>query len=571
MSLRLLLLLLLALPLRAAGPDEKLAGEDDKAVPTAVPTPLGDDRGTVSATRTAQAAPSFDLPAFVVTGSGERQALARRQDLGLAALDTSGGIKTSPGEQGAGKDQLEAAGGRESFESLSGASKPFVAGLRLGAGWQPGYDGAAYIAQQLEAWSWSLDGDAAYSEGGPKRGPMRDRALADQGGLRARVGWRGEDGSAINAFGRGAFATRAPQPYIVGQTDALRRGAFSGGLEGESLLAGTALRGRAGGGSASLRAVGSELFEDHANLDLELSRRFSGRTGSAFLEAALGVDSSSQSFGGVRRSRSLLRGSLLSRFEVIKGTRLGLGLAVDAASGDDQALQLGPVLRWDQRLGSGLSLNLSLDSGLRLSRLKSSEGAGEAWHAPDPALKPAHLALDAKADLHWLAAPGLRFSVGAFSQEGEDWFLPSASSGSVLAVDRAVRGWRLQGLRAGQRWAQGPWWQSAEALLQRAELPDLAGWASFTPAFSARLSGGWAQGPYSIQASLQVLGARHGALDGSLPMEPSADLSARAAWDLNDAWSLYAEGRNLAAQVVEPAPYYPAAAPYAGLGLELRF
>jgi hypothetical protein len=105
MSRRILFILLwLGAGLGAAPAEEKLAGED-VAVPTAVPTPMGDERGPVQATRTAQAASSFDLPAFVVTGTGERQSLARRQDLS-GALDTSGGIKASPGEQGAGKDQL---------------------------------------------------------------------------------------------------------------------------------------------------------------------------------------------------------------------------------------------------------------------------------------------------------------------------------------------------------------------------------------------------------------------------------------------------------------------------------
>lgn len=569
MSLRLLLLCLsLVGALRAAGPDEKLAGEDDKAVPTAVPTPMGDERGPVSATRSAQAAPSFDLPAFVVTGSGERQALARRQDLGAGRLDTSGGLKTSPGEEGAGKDQLEAGASRESLEAQDAPSKPFVAGLRLGGGWQPGYDASGYAAQELGPWFWSLDGDAAYSEGGPKRPPMTDKALSDMGGLRGRAGWRDADGSSLALFAEGAFASRAPQPYIAGQTEALKRGRALGGLEGETRFAGFGLRSRAEGGAYSGRFAGLDLYEEQAGLSLDLSRKLSGYTGSALLDAAFSTDSSSMAWAGQRRSRTLLRGALSSRFDMFKGTRLGLGLAADLALGDDSAFVLGPQLRWDQHLAPGWSFNAELLSGLRLSRLK---GSSEPWHAPDPGLKPARLNADAKLDLNWSAKPGLLLSVGAFSQSGEDWHLPSMAPGTVLAVDSAVRGFRLMGLRAGARWEDGPWSSRLEAALQHAQLPDLAGWASFTPAFTAHWDGAWAQGPWKATLGLDLLGARHAALDGSLPQEPSAALSAGLSYAINEAWSVYGEGRNLAAQTLEPAPYYPQAAPYVGLGLELRF
>jgi hypothetical protein len=569
MNLRLLLLLLALTPgLRAAGPDEKLAGEDT-AAPTAVPTPAGDERGPVQVTRRAQVAPSFDLPAFVVTGSGERQALAHRQDLG-GSLDTSGGFKTSPGEQGAGKDQLAAQGGRESLEDLSSTSKPFVGGARLAGGYQTSYAGSGYLAQELGPWSWSLDGDAAATVGGPRQSGMQDEARSDHGGLRARAGWRRADGLAVNAFGQGAFATRVPEPYLAGQTDALKQGLWEGGVDLSSGRGALQWRGQVRGGEASAQALGADLSEGLAGLDLSLGERFSGRTGSAALQLDLGVDSSSLTAPGLRSTRQLLRAALTSHFEAGHNAHLGLGLGLDTAVGDDSALQLGPRLRWDQGLGAGLSLQVRLDSGLRLSRLRRPDTALEPWHLPNPTLKPARLALDGAADLNW-QKESWSFSAGAFAQQGEDWWLPAATAGSVVAVDTEVRGWRLNGVRAGLGWSQGPWSSGAEARWQWAQLPDLDALPTFIPAWSAQAHLGYQAGPWRSRLSLDWTGPRQAALDGSLPLDPSAELSALLAYDLDEAWTFFAEGRNLASQTVEPAPFYPDAAPYVGLGAELRF
>lgn len=571
MSLRLLCLLLALAPsLRAASaPDDKLAGEDDKAVPTAVPTPQGDERGPMQVTRTSQAASSFDLPAFVVTGGGERQSLARRKDLG-GRLDTSGGFKTSPGEQGAGKDQLESQGGRESLDSVSSTSQPFVGGLRLSGGYQPSYAASGYLAQELGPWFWTLNGDAASSEGGPKQSNMRDPALRDAEGLHARAGWRGEDGWAISGFGDGAYASAVPQPYFSGQTAALKRSAMNGGLDAQGRSLGLDLSARLQGGAYGAQVPGGDLNEDQTGLDLEISHRFNGHTGSALLEGALKVDSSSMTWGAARRSRTLLRGSLISRFQAFKGNRLGLGLAVDAVTGDDQSFQLGPLLRLEQRLGAGFSLKASLDSGLRLSRLMDGAEALQPWHVPDPSLKPAHLALDGAVDLAWASGPW-RLSMGAYSQQGEDWFLPQSNSLSVLAVDKAVRGWRLLGLRAQQAWQQGDWSQTASFKVQRAELPDLPWMATYVPNWAGTLGAAYRHGPWQASLKLELLGARQAAPDGSLPLDPSADLSAYGSYDFGPAWTLFVEGRNLASQTVQAAPAYPDAAPYVGLGVELRF
>lgn len=572
--LSLALTLALAAGLSAGTAEDALVGEDDRNLPTPVPTPMGDERGTIMVTRTAQAASSFDLPAFVVTGTGERQALARRQDLGLG-LDTSGGFKTSPGEKGAGKDQLEAQPGREGLDEGPVENRPFVAGLRLSGGWQPGYAGAGYIAQELGPWHWALDGAVSGSQGGPLRGPMRDPALSDQGGLKARAGWRGAGGGAFSAFGRADYAGRAPQPWVPGQEGRLSRQGLETGMDGEANLAGFELRGRLRGHRHSARVPGMDLEEGALGLDLDLGRHLGSAEAGAWVELSLAgslAGLEAPGLAGLRSERNLGRAALLSRFQAWSGTRLGVGVALDHAGGSHQVLQLGPVLRLDQRLGHGASLQARVDSGLRLSGLRPVQGgAGEPWQAPDPRLKPAKLALDASVDLQGQLSAGFSLGLGAFAEQGEDWFLPSSQASSVLAVDTVVGAWRLQGLRARQGWRGGPWWQSAEAKVQRAEAGGGTLSPAYTPAWTAALAAGWAQGPWQARLGLDLTDSRLASVDGGLSLEPGADLSALLRYDVDAAWSVWAEGRNLASRAAEPAPHYPQAAPYAGLGLELRF
>ena len=570
LSRLLLLSLLAAAPLQAAdvnGKAEKLAGDDDKAIPTAVPTAQGDERGPVAVTRSPQAASSFNLPAFVVTGSGERKALARRDDMGTR-LDTSGGIKTSPGEAGAGKIQLEAQAVRTGLEDLSFSSKPFLGKLRLAAGYAPGYGAEGYVGQDLQKAFWLLNGSALGSEGGPLRAPMRAKAQRGAGGLDARAGWRFDNGGSLALFGGGdhsqAQASLQDQGVFLSHDRAL------GGLEWQGPLAGLGTHLKAQGGQASAHLPGAELWEDQARLDLGLEKRLNGRSGSALLEGDVSVETLSQASASERQTQLLSRGALMSRFEAWPGSRLGIGLAADLVSGDQSSMLLGPRLRFEQRLGPLASLRAAFDTHLAVSRLQGA-AFDQALRAPSPGLKPSRQTADATVTLAWQALPELGLELGGFASQADDHFLPSAVGPWPVYADQPVRGYRLVGLRMGQRWQSGPWWQSFEAVAQKPELPDLGSLVTLTPWWSAELAVGGSWGLAKGWVKAQAVGERHGALDGSLPMEAAVDLSALLSYAVQDDLDLFAEGRNLAGQRVETLAYAPDPAPYVGAGLEWRF
>jgi hypothetical protein len=133
--------------------------------------------------------------------------------------------------------------------------------------------------------------------------------------------------------------------------------------------------------------------------------------------------------------------------------------------------------------------------------------------------------VDATADLFWRPADGWEFQAGAFGQQGSDWFLPRSSAGSPLAVDTAVRSFRLLGGTLSQRWQAGAWEQSFKLTVQEARIPDLPGeWATYLPAWTAAASLGYRQGIYHARLGADLLGPRQAAGDGSLPMEPRLPL-----------------------------------------------
>ena len=351
----------------------------------------------------------------------------------------------------------------------------------------------------------------------------------------------------------------------------LRRQRLGAGAAFEGPVLSLDLRGRVAGGQATADIFGQAYSEDRASASLEASRRLNGRTGSALLEAAADIESLSQALDGQRRSLLHLHATFTSRFEAFPGNRLGLGLSLDNVSGDSSALLIGPRLRLEQRLAAGWSLRAAFDSRLRASRLDD-DGFAQVWRLPDPRLPLRREDVDATADLVWRPVNGLSLQAGAFIQQGGDWFLPRSSLGSPLAVDTAVRGFRLTGGRLLQRWERGPWTRTLEGVLQRPELTDLPkDNATYIPAWTAKASLAWTQGPYRLAAGVDILGPRQAAADGSLPLDAAADVWAKAELALNESWSVFAEGRNLAAQPVEEAPWYPEAAPWLGLGAELRF
>lgn len=557
--------------LTPAATPEKLAGEE-RAVPTALPTPAGDERGPVSATRSAQAAPAFSLPAFIVTGGGERKVLANREDLGQG-LDTSGGLKTSPGERGAGKDQREAQASRESAQDRSYTARADYARLGLAYGLANTLDANLLAALSAGPWFAWGGGQGGFSDGGPGSAAALHPALSRGGGGDLHVGWRGSEQDVVDASVAGEdrriLWTHGPlaDPWI-GFSDLKA----SLGWDGRAL--GTDWRARISDGRWQQEApglVGGTLGEDETGVSVNAARSLYGSTGSALLEAGLKVSSLRQSDVG---TRSLWQGQgwLQSRFEAWPGNRLGLGLQWDQVGGDSAAMLLGPRVSLEQRLGRDLGLQASFGTGLGLSRLGGDEAlAGQPWR-PDPALAPSRRVADVRAGLRW-RADGLKLALaGAYTQD-QAADLPDDSSGAGLWVDSAVGTLERTRLTLKQRWEAAGWWQDLELGLQRADLPDRPGWrATFSAPYWARVGVGASHGALSGRLELAYLGPREVSLSGAEPALAAAwDLGAKAAWKLGPGLSVFLDGRNLLSQPVMDHPDYAQAAPYAGLGVDLSF
>jgi|GEM_PF-2158850 hypothetical protein len=576
-------------PVPAKAPTEALAGED-RAAPTAQPTPAGDESGPVSATRAAQAASAFSLPAFVVTGSGERKALASRDDRDQN-LDTSGGLKASPGEQGQGKDQREAQASRELPQASTYTPRPAYGQLTVAYGLADTFRAEALAGGDSGPWFGWLQGRGDFSDGGPASDNARTLDQRRDAGLDLHGGWKGLDAGTVElglrGDWRGARWTDSPLPGPW-----LDRDRAAADLAWMGAALGADWRAHLSADQSALRVpgLGQAWAEQEEGFGLTGAKAVSGHTGSTLLEA--GLDASSlrlQAFGSVR---DLWQGRawLQSRFEAWSGSRLGLGLQLDMVGGDAQALLLGPRLNFEQRLWRGLGLHAAFNTGLtvsRLSALGSVQGQGtdpaacpgqdpdvfdQDPRAPALGLDPQRTVADATAGMAWEAWQGLTLDLSGFLRQDESAFLPDDPGRVGLWSDSLVGRLAVQGLRLKQRWEHGAWWQRLDFQWQQAQLADRPGWnPALMPAFSGLFGLGASTGPWKGELNLGFLGPRAAYLQGGPGLAAGWDLGARLTREISGWLDAFVEGRNLLGSPVQTYPDYPDPAPYAGLGATLRF
>jgi hypothetical protein len=533
-------------PLFAADPaPEKLAGEDDKAVPTAVPTAAADVRVMTGVTRAAQAAPSFNLPDFVVTGSGERKAFARRESLG-GSLDTSGGFKTSPAERGAGKEQIEAKAERATLAGVTYA-------VRSRDGWLRGAYGLANTGSLdgywggvvREGWVLALQGHGGMSDGAPASLASRSA------GAGAALSW--EDGPA------GLWDLNAD--YDVRNRS---RGADALDRQATGLDLAWHMKTDLGAWQA-----GYSLSQRQARADLALDLRLResahdfnagwdslplGRQGSTRLELRLGATLLDQENPLAQLQRSVLwNGSLMSLFEPLPSAQLGIGLSAQVLSGDRGDLMMGPRVDWQQRLTPQLAWHARFGTGLELSRFDHSNW-GREYRLPNAALPPSHLTADVETGAAYAWSASLSLEARLFAKQNESHFLPQ-DTGRGTWVDSPVRDMTLLGGELKQRWESGSWWQELSLLGQQAQLKNFAGArATFIPAWTARLAAGGRYEGWHGQASLDGMGERETGLLLGATLPAMASVSAELAYDFNESWTAFVEGKQLTGGTWTQAP-----------------
>lgn len=566
-----LLFLILGAPLAAdtvaSNPTpEALVGED-RGVPTAVPTPAADEGGPRMVSRTQQGAPSFALPAFVVTGGGERQDLVQRGDLG-SALDTSGGIKTSPGETGAGQDQRATEAVRATPEDETYTPREHYGELTASYGLRDTLNVDGLLGGEQGPWYGWLEGGTHSSDGGPlpssalEPAERRDSEVAGQGG------WRMDPDDLFELAGEGGWRSLRLTDLPGDHWEERNQGGGSADWEGDWL--GLTQHIQVQGHEAHIDLPGYTYTEDGGGFDATVQKSLGPNMGGGLLEGGLDLDLLSQQ--GSLAGRTFLISGIWAEghFEPWSGGRLGLGLRADwdAGATSASAFQPGPILDFEQRLAQDLGLRLEFGTGLELSSLQ-----GDAFHEdpllPNPTLHPSRRVADFKASLPWQPLPGLSLEAGGFVRQDEGAFLPGVAPEGLWA-DTSVGTLRVDGFSLSERYGQDPWWQNLDIVGQQGVLEGSNLVATFLPPWKASGAIGYRLGPWSAQTGFKAQGYRQASLLGDWVIPPQWDWQIRGGYDVGDYLTLFVEGDSLAGAVYD-WPGYTDPSPYLGLGAKLRF
>ncbi|HTB21962.1 MAG TPA: TonB-dependent receptor [bacterium] len=545
-----------------ASTPEALVGED-RGVPTALPTPEADAGGPLMLSRSAQAAPSFALPAFVITGGGERQDLEQRGDLGTS-LDTSGGIKTSPGETGAGQDQraTEAVRAAPQDETFTPTQHYGELTASYGLGNTLKVDGM--LAGEQGPWYGWLDGGTHFSDGGPLPSSALEPAQRYDGSLDGKGGWRMDPGDLFEAAADGAWRSLRLTSFGGDSWEQRSQGGASLDWEGDWL--GLTPRIQVQGREAQIGLPGYSYSEESGGLEATAEKSLGGALASALLDGGLDLGLLDQrgSFPG----RSLENGAVWAEvhLEPWSGGRLGLGFRLDWDLGPDPAVLPGPMVEFEQRLARDLGLRLEFGTRIDVSSL-AVDGFQTDPLLPNARLLPSRRVADFKAALPWAPAGGLSLEAGAFVRQDVNAFLPDPAAQPGLWTDATVGTLRVEGFSLSGRREEGPWWQSLEGVGQTAaDGVD----ATFLPHWKGSAALGWKAGPWSAETGLKVQSTRLADLQGSWTIPAQWDWTLKAGFDVNDHLRVFLEGDSLAGAVTE-WPGYDDAAPYLGLGAKLLF
>ncbi len=565
---------LLCLPLlaRAASNDEPLAGEVEEAtpVPAKAGAALPEESAPMSSARTQRPIAAFQLPEFVISGSGEKKALTGRGSLNNA-LDTSGGIKASPGEEGASKGQMQALTQREDLNALSSTARPSFGQAHLTYGLRNTLDVDAFYGRQAGPWATLLRGDLGLSDGGLN--PELLPALAQSGheGVGLRVSRELEGGAQAwidgDARWRRRFWTRSTLP-------APRTERFLGGAQAaweDSGLWHTRLGLEGQHGWIALPGLGLVYAEDFARAQLQFSRALSGRTGSALIEG--GLDFASQA-ASITIAKQLFpwRAWFDSGFRPWSGGHLRVGIEANGVGGDAIDLLVSPRFRLDQRLGARSGLHAMFQGGLDLPSMRG-DAFGQDLVFPDPRLRLSRRVADAEIGVTHAFTSAWRLELAGFVRQNEDAFLADDPGRLGLWTQTWVKTLRVMGLRLGQAWVgKHGWSQELQGTLRQADLLDFAGLTpTFIPAWQldGRLGRAW--GAWTAGVKVAARAETNARLLGALSAPAYVDLGADLRYDIHRTLSLLAEGRDLLGQARQDWPGTSEASPYVGAGILLRF
>jgi hypothetical protein len=562
----------------AAGSDE-LAGEQEPLKKIeAKPSPVeAEGSGQISLTKTTRTqAPSFELPEAVVTGSGEHKASSSRPDLSVA-LDTSGGIKANPGEASASKDQLGSVGPRQSLGGLTETPKPAYGQVRALYGLANTFDAGAFWGQEFRRAYYLLEGEGAFSDGGPPQVPGLFTANQNSSsGLFARGGWRQEGGpqwsAELAARWRDRLWTRNPLP-----APDLSRTLYGANLAYEGSPQASlrhTVKLSVGQAQALLPGAGTAYTEQLLGATVDLEKEVLTVWKRILFSSSMYAQNLNLNQG--LRNDWLTGVWLMTRIEPWSGAQLGLGVSLDCATDQPDDILVAPRFEFEQRLGTNASAWLRFTPRLELPTLQGAQGLFEK-DTVFPAAK-----VTASKDLVRLEG-GLSTSLKGnidlelkgFVRQNKDAIQWDDPAGVGLWSAGNVAGMRSAGATLSESAPLSPGralkehaslsWQGSELL----DSPGLG--ATFFPAWKSEAGLDWAQGPWKVSLNALYLAERQGRLAGGDLIPAYVDLRLNMEYAYNDHLSFLAEARNILAQPVQEFSGYADPSPFVGLGAAYQF
>ncbi len=575
----------LATALRAAE-EEALAGQEIPTSRTSKPAVQAPEAGApFSLTRQPSTnEPFFKLPEMVITGEGEAKMDKARGEFRLN-LDTTEGVRASPGEQGASKNQAGAQSGKLNLEEVTYTARTSYGHLE--GSWGTADTGLLDLlfGQELGAWDYLVQAGGRQSDGAPVAATLADGTpLGDRnpswrrGRILGQVSWQVGARNRLQAQVSGDERQLA-LPYITQAGQDLERARQSARLTWEGTYPGLfnqTINLRHDEAQLLLPGQGQAFQESLTRLrgrwekDLSLdgggfSLSLDGNLGYVGQSAALGAGGLGQGFplGGLE---------FHDRFAPFTGAHLGLGLGLSWVGGDHSGFLLAPLLDWEERINSQVDLFVSFNPG-QTRPFFSGALFEQDPVLPNPALNPSQDDWAGRAGLRGSWFGSLSLELAGFARQTENTIVLDDPAGRHLWSPVNTGRSRVAGGDLDEQYAFLPGFEQflQLRLQQGTNLDDPSLHLTYLPQQRVRLGVKGAWGAFLGQASLDALAARYVSQTGSAQAPASLGLNLKLGWQAREWLEVFVQGDNLLAQDVEDWWGYPEARPTVGAGVDLYF
>jgi hypothetical protein len=581
------LFVLMAMTPNISASREELAGEAESGETSQVRKIIVDEEeGPRTLTRSASSsAPSFKLPEYVIVGSGEQKTVYQRPQLNFQ-VDTSGGIKTSPGEHQASKNQLSLQERQELSPGDFFDSRPFYGRLLLAYGWRNTFTSEAFWGQQLDSFFYLFKFARTFSDGGPL--PLGTFGLHQfgQDQLYTQAGWQfnPEQKLTVEAGGYWRHAlmpaseisvprVKRSLAHILVAWDGIAPGYFQ-----ESILDLSYKNYQ-----IILPFSGTAYVQNDLKIGFDFQKEFFSRHNSNWLQGQAVLTNVNQKdlIAEINSSRELflLEAALGTRLVPWQGARLNLNLGLDWLSGarpsgsttspDDMLLSVRAA--WDQRLHSKIDFFARFWPKLIPPWLDNS------MFNQDPVILntniyPVKELVDLSAGFRVRSWSGFLFETAVFYKLREDHFMLNEIIVPGLWSQAQVKRLRTYGFNFKQEWS----WSWGLEQFSRYIWQDYFKEQDFLtntffPENTFETGVNFKDINWYLETSVRVVSGQKTSLDGSGDLNSFVDWGAQIQYKGFKNWVLFLRLNNLLAQTIADFPLYTYAAPHAQAGWIYKF